>query len=331
MRAALFLLALAALWLSACATAPPAPAPAAEAGAWMALLPPESTVFAVVEVPLARPLLDQAARRAMAPGSSEQSSERGTRAVLDRTQRVYAGLSLAPDAQASFSLVARGRFAAGAIRSRLACASDWRRRRAPGAAGRGGRASGYFEHRRLGLQVAAPERGLVLAANGSIAQGLDRYRHFAAGAAPAGVGLPGQALAAVEGAALFAYLPALPRGMGQPPDTGSAGGGPTGSAAGIRDLWFAAAPDPPAPGAYQAEAVFRLEQERSPRALESLFRLLLASWLRRSGLADPVGRLRRAQILAEAGEVRVRGLSLSVEELLQFLDPYLPARPEQRP
>ena len=83
----------------------------------------------------------------------------------------------------------------------------------------------------------------------------------------------------------------------------------------IRDLWVAALPDPDADCAFLADAVFRLQAEKSPRALEAAFRLLLAAWLRGSGLEDPVGRLKRAQILAEGTVVRVRGLPFSSAEL----------------
>jgi hypothetical protein len=315
---------LAVLYLSSCATVPPAYSPAG----WLALLPPESTVFVAADVPAARGLLEAAAQRGL-PGEQQGglSAER-LRGVLDRTHRLYAAVSLLPGVRPSFSLVALGAFNPGAVSCRLGVESDWQRHRldktrdGDGLAG-SARARTYWEHRRLALELAAPRAGLVLVANGGMVRMLHRLQRLDSGGPSGSLTIPAEALETLEQAALFAYLPSLPTAAGS-------GGqeGPGTAPAPIRELWFAAVADPAAPGTYVAEAVFRLEEAKNPRLLENLFRLLLAAWLRRSGLEDPVGRLKGAEIVAGGRDVRVRGLALSGDDILLLLGGVLPAPPE---
>jgi hypothetical protein len=311
---------LAVLYLSSCATLPPPYSPAD----WLGLLPPESTVFAAADVAAAKGFLEAAAQRGLPAGQQTELT-----GVLERTHRLYGALSLVPGLKPSFSLVALGVFNPGAVSCRLGAGSDWRRHRLGSGQETGNlRARTYWEHRRLALELAVPQPGVVLVSNGGITRMLYRLGQTVAGRPSGTLKIPGEALATLERAALFAYLPSLPGGSGAENQGTSGTTAPVASPAPIQELWFAAFADPAVPGAYTAEAVVRLEEEKNPRLVENLFRLLLAAWLRRSGLPDPVGRLRGAQIVAEGREVSIRGLVLSGEDIVQLLGGYLPVPPE---
>lgn len=320
MRRPLLLLGCAALL--SCTTVPPEREAPGAATRWLALLPADSTVFVAIDVAGARTLLEEAAQRALAaasprPAATQEPSPqpsaqqpsppsvRQIRAVLDRTQKLYAGLSPVEGGRPSFSGVALGRFGPAAVRCRLAGSAKWARAELPDASSPR-RERLYFVNRESGLQVAAPQAGLVLLSTASVERQLEQRRGGGAQSPAAQPRLPEDALADLERAAVFAYWPAPPPALGRRE---------AGSPVAIRDLWVTAQRDPDADSAFLAGAVFRLQAENSPRALEAAFRLLLAAWLRGSGLDDPVGRLKRAQVLAEGTVVRVRGLPFSGAEL----------------
>jgi hypothetical protein len=193
-----------------------------------------------------------------------------------------------------------GRYSSEAIGWRLDWSCDWQRQ--PGQ-------PPSWRNRRLPLEVAAPERGLLLVASGP-PQGAQAL--FARWRTPGpnpltgpeeteGAGLLQGLLA---GSLLYAYLPEVPASAGAPP------GLP------LSDLWLAVRREAER---YVVGALATLAEEQSPRVLLNVVRLAAAAWLRKAGVQDLAPRLKALEVEVSGRTVVVRGLSLGEGELLRAL------------
>jgi hypothetical protein len=229
---------------------------------------------------------------------------RQLRKLLERTDALYAGLSFQPGAPLLAEAAVLGRYSADAVSLRLDWSCDWRRN--PGE-------PLSWSHRRLPLEVAAPERGLLLAAYGTQpdARGfLARWRN--PGPSPLDTldrAEPAMRRELLAGSDLYAFLPVLPPAWG-------------GSVLPLSNLWLAARRQG---DGYALGALVLLDRE--PNTADTVdsgvflrvARLAAAAVLRKVGLADVVGRLQELEVRVSGRTVAVSGLSLSREELLRAL------------
>lgn len=192
-----------------------------------------------------------------------------------------------------------GRYSPDAVGLRLDWSCDWRRQ-----AGQ----PPVWSNRRLPLEVAAPERGLLLVGFGRPPEGqglLARWRN----PGPNPLERLDQAEPALRrellaGSALYAFLPA------PPPALGAAEGFP------LSSLWLAARRQG---DRYALGALALLDQEPNPRLMLNVARLAAAAGLRKAGLGDLVERLKELEVTVSGRTVAVSGLSLGQAELLQAL------------
>ena len=221
--------------------------------------------------------------------------------LLERTDALYAGLRLQPGAPLLAEAAVLGRYSADAISLRLDWSCDWRRN--PGE-------PLSWSHRRLPLEVAAPERGLLLAAYGTqpdAREFLARWRN--PGPSPLDTldrAEPAMRRELLAGSDLYAFLPVLPSAWG-------------GSALPLSNLWLAARRQG---DGYVLGALVLLDRE--PNTADTgvflrVARLAAAAVLRKVGLSDVVERLQELEVRVSGRTVAVSGLSLGREELLRAL------------
>ena len=121
---------------------------------WVGILPPESTVFASLNVSSFQTLL-----RSYFPSAR-------SRRLLARLDRVYAGITISELKAPEFSLIGVGDFSSGRFRVPLCLNREWRRV---------GKSYWVQQKGESSLELAVPRRDLLLAANGSLSRLLARY------------------------------------------------------------------------------------------------------------------------------------------------------------
>ncbi len=192
-----------------------------------------------------------------------------------------------------------GRYSPDAVGMRLDWSCDWRRN--PGQ-------PPFWRHLRLPLEVAAPERGLLLVAYGAQPDAqalLTRWRN----PGPSPLERLDQAEPALRqellaGSDLYAFLPALPPALSETAQFP------------LTNLWLAARRQG---DGYALGALALLDREPDPRSFLMVARLAAAAVMRKAGLGDVVDRLKELEVKVSGRTVAVSGLSLGQDELLQVL------------
>jgi len=272
--------------LASCAGLRPVPLERAP-GQWLGRLPPESTFYLSVRASNCRELLSRAV-------SASPLRDPEVQQLLARTQQVYGGFLLAPGLPPSYSLILLGDYNASRLRCSLSWSREWHRQRG---------AQPFWEKAGKPLQLAAPWDGLLLISDRGMAPVLARLE------VPGSFSMPQEAYREMEQADLFAYFPTLPgletQGSTRLP---------------LRSLWVSAGRSG---DRYALRGVFLLTEVREPRLLQALFKLLLASWLRRGELGAVADRLRALEIAVDERFVVIQGLELSTREMASILGPLL--------
>jgi hypothetical protein len=256
---------------------------------WVGILPPESTVFASLDVGSFHALL--------APLFPTERSRR----LLDRTERVYGGISVTEQGNADFSLVGIGEYSSARLRIPLCLSREWRR--IEGA---------YWAQKGKSLEIALPDNGLFLAANGGMPRLLARY------AARPGYPLPYEVGGRMSAAELLLFFPALPAALNDL------------ELLPLEAAWLEAVR---AGEEVRFSAVLVLKdpeavaESADQRRVEALFRLALAVWLRRENRTDLAGALKDLKIRAGDGRLRLEGIRFSMDEIEGLLGRWL--QPEE--
>ena len=272
--------------LASCATVPPS-RPAVPL--W-GLLPADSELFLFADLQAARGLLEPLAGRLL----HSQPGQLGK--LLERTDELYAGLRFQPGAPPHAEAAVLGRYSPDAVGLCLDWSCGWRR--SPGQ-------PPFWRNLRLPVEVAAPERGLLLVAYGAQpdARGLlARWQN--PGPDPLerlDLTEPGLRQELLAGSDLYAFLPTLPPALGQLP---------------LYSLWLAARRQGEG---YTLGALALLDQEPDPRVMLNVVRLAAAAVMRKAGLANVAERLKELEVRVSGRTVVVSGLSLGRGELLQML------------
>ncbi len=250
---------------------------------WMAALPPGDTLYLAARLDAFQDLLAD-----LLPGGGKDVQ---LREALRRTERLYASLRLRPGAPPEMAAIALGDYPSGSLSWQLGCSPDWQRQ------GPGGE---FWASRREPLQLALPERRLILVATAGMERLLALLRQ------PGPDPLPQAARRDMETSELIVFFPVLP-------DSGGAAGL---SRLPIRRSWVTARPagDGVAVGAF-----FGLEEVKNARILESLLRLAVVALLREQQLPDVAERLKGMEVTMEPSGIRLSGLRLSARETLGLI------------
>jgi len=297
-----------ALILASCATLPSSRG----ASQWIGVLPPASpeSVYASINPSSSRGLLETLARTA---GAETEQLER----ITTRIHRVFAQIRFSPGGAPSFSLIALGEVTPTSVALQLNLDPAWQRVLLSKFPGRGFTGSHwsyrtYWRNAASGLQIAAPQRGVLFVAGGapSTAAGM-LQRLQSPGVDP----LPPEAAPDLETADIFLYFPD-PAGLAASSDPGLLP-----YQLPIRQIWISAAAEQ---DSYDLEAVFLLSEVENLRAVELLLRLMLTLWLRKAEVEDPVGKLKTARIRVEQGSARIDSLKLTGLEIASFFQVLVP-------
>jgi hypothetical protein len=152
----------------------------------MGILPPESTVFAAMDVGSFETLLT---------GFFDAGR---SRKLLARTERLYAGITVSAAEAPAFSLIGLGRYPAGRMKLPLCLSRRWRRVE-----------KAYWVRKGETLEIALPRRDMFLAANGSMASLLARYDRQAV------IPLPADVRGRMDASELLLFFPSLAAVVGE--------------------------------------------------------------------------------------------------------------------
>ncbi len=296
------------LILSSCATLPPSQS----ASQWIGVLPPVSpeSVYASINPSSSRLLLETLARTA---GAETEQLERITTSI----HRAFAQICFSPGGVPSFSLIALGEVKPTSVALQLNLDPAWQRVLLSKFPGRGFTGSHwsyrtYWRNAASGLQIACPQRGTLFVAGGAPTAAAGMLQRLQS---PGVNPLPAEAAQVLEAADIFLYFPD-PAGLAASADPGLLP-----QQLPIRQIWISAAAQQ---DSYDLEAVFLLSEVENLRAVGLALRLMLTLWLRTAGVADPVGKLKSAEIHLEQGSARIDSLSLTTPEILSFFQVLVP-------
>lgn len=320
-------LSLCSLLLLSCATVPP-PQPAA---GWLGVLPPltPDSLYASVDVASSWNVLKVLAETT---GSETEQLER----IIGNLDRVHARIRLSPgespEQAPEFSLIALGKFSPGPVVRQLNRDPSWERVMLELLPGRDSTSSHWSYRtywRKEELQIAVPERGILLVSGGDPAGAEDLLRRLHS---PRPQPLPVQARGAPESADIFFYIPdpvalaASRRSVSTSQDPGALLQNLPIRQGWISARWYASDPSVAQEQreGYEVEVVFLLARLENPRSVERLLRLMLTLWLRKCQVENPVEKLKAVTIRAESESVRIESLFLSSGEIAAFIKSLLP-------
>ncbi|HUX22630.1 MAG TPA: hypothetical protein VMW69_15440, partial [Spirochaetia bacterium] len=274
-----------------------------------ALLPASSLVYASIKVADNRQLISTVLK-----GSGFGKDIPAS--ISDRTRLLLAAVQTSADGKPVVSMVASGDFPAGMIGWKLNWSGAWKRNTSP---------IRWWQEKKQGLQIAVPNRSLVLFSTGGLPAMLKNYTE------PTEDPLNPTVQAAFDSSDLAIYFPtvsdSLPiLGMDArrfpvdsfyfsiSTDRPATAGGPSqasspGSAAGPA----ASGPD------YHGFAVFSMKSERDARLFSVVFKLLIASSQNGSSIGGFPIPLKGAQLAVDGSTIRLTGISLSEKDLAELV------------
>jgi len=270
------------LILGSCATLPPE-RPAAE---WFAVLPDSSTFYLVLNLDTAGALF----REILIEADLEEEAENS---LFERTSKVFGAVELKPGSAPAISLLLLGRYPRLAAKLQLSLSKSWKKVSSPET---------YWQHSVLNIQVAIPQKNVLLISTGAIHALLEGIKE------PAPFFLPTGVKGDLKLADALVYFPELPGGGGAANEAQLPG-------LPIREVWiFSRGEDE----VHELTASFNLSEVKNARILEALFRLLLTMWLRETEVENLAARLQGVEVRVEEKMVRITGLFFSAPELSRF-------------
>lgn len=268
--------------LGSCATLPPE-RPADE---WFAVLPDSSTFYMVLNFDTAEALF----REILIEVDLEEGAENS---LFKRTSKVFGAVELKPGSTPAVSLLAVGRYPRLMAKLQLNLSKSWKKVSTPET---------YWQHSIENIQVAIPQKNVLLISTGAIHALLAGIKEPAPFFVPTGV------KGDLKLADALVYFPVLP------------GGGGTGKESQltdlpIREVWVFSRGEGEV---HEVTASFNLSEVKNARILEALFRLLLTMWLRETEVENLAARLQSVEVRVEDKMVRITGLFFSTPELSRF-------------
>ncbi len=282
-RAVLAILAASLALLLSCRT----PVPERPIAQWLGILPGDCTFYASLSVQPSANALKRAAKEA-GPAYGDLGQ------AIDKTKRIYLGVTHVPDGPPRFSAVALGNYPSLLVGWRLGSSDDWTNRKSSGVK--------WYQRSDGGLQVCIPANSVFLASNGGIEDLIPRLKGSPSMSVPPEVSLD------MESSDFVLFMPRLPQGLldkspeaGRPP---------------IREVWVSARRSGQG---FAVGGTANLETEKDAASFASVFRMVLVSWLRSRGLPNVAGRLKTVKIEAEGSVVILSGLVFAEDETVSAL------------
>ncbi len=254
----------------------------------MGVLPPESTVFFSINIHTSGDLFKDILKAA-------EIESKEIEKIMSKTHHLYAGVFLSPYMPASISIIAVGRYSKFFVNLPLSLSKEWYRVKS---------SESYWQHTQDSLQVAYPEKSIILISYDSIERMLKRLKN------PRSYPFPGDIITELEKADILIFFPSLPTLM----DSSQLKKLP------IQRVWIIANR---AEQNYEVITVFDLRDVEESRILEVLFRLIIIAWMRKADMDNLVERLRGMEITMAEQRVRISGLQFSNDELVEVLETLL--------
>lgn len=266
--------------LASCATVPKR-APSE----WLGVLPEDATMYVSFAVPGSADLVKKALKDA---GPDFQD----VGALMDRTDRMVAAVTLAKGAPVRFDVAALGNYPAGIIGMRLSGNKEWKE--SSSSSGK------YWQWSKAGLQMGIPNNGILLASNGGIEQLLSRWT------APIALSIPPDAAQDMLKSDFVLYMPELPGNITE-------GAAQKGLNIPIQEVWLNAVKQK---NGYELSGAVNTTDEREAKLLGLALKLGLVAWMRSQSLPDVAQRLAPVTIKPVGLQVRLAGLRVTNDEII---------------
>ncbi len=282
-RAALAAFAASLAFLLSCRT----PVPERPISQWLGILPEDCTFYVSLSVQPSAKTLKRAVKEA-GPAYGDLDK------VIEKTKRVFLGVTRVPDGPPRFSVVALGNYPSLLVGWSLGSSDVWTNKKSSGVK--------WYQRSDGGLQACVPANSVFLASNGGMESLIPRLRESPSMSVPPEVGMD------MEYSDFVLFMPELPQGLldkspeaGRPP---------------IREVWVSARRSGQG---FSVGGTANLETEKDASSFASVFRMILVSWLRSRGLPNVAGRLKTVKIAAEGTVVTMSGLLFAEEETVSAL------------
>jgi hypothetical protein len=268
------------VFLAACATIPQR-----TTSEWAGVLPPGATLYASLAVKGSADFIKRLLKES-GPGAQDLN------ALIDRTDRMVASVTLSRGEQPQFSVVALGSYPSAFIGMRLAGNKEWARK--------SGDTGGWWEWGKVGLQMSIPNDAIMLAANGDVQSLLARW------GSPRPLPVPADVAEDMQKMAFVLYMPELPGGMTENAEK-------NGVHLPIQDVWMSASK---APGAYVVSGTANTTTEKEAKLLTLVIRLGVVAWMRTQNVPNTSERLKSISVVPVGTQVRLSGMRVGEDELI---------------
>jgi len=213
-------------------------------------------------------------------------------ALLDRTDRMVAAVTLTKGAPVRFDVAALGNYPAGIIGMRLSGNKEWKESTTPSGK--------YWRWSKVGLQMGIPNNGILLASNGGIEHLLSRWT------APVALSIPPDAAQDMLKSDFVLYMPELPGNITE-------GAAQKGLNIPIQEVWLNAVKQK---DGYELSGTVNTTDEREAKLLGLALKLGLVAWMRSQNLPDMAERLAPVTIKPFGLQVRLAGLHVTNDEII---------------
>jgi hypothetical protein len=282
--------------LGACATIPNR-----TPSEWTGVLPAGATLYASLAMKGSAEFIKRILKES-GPGAQDLN------ALIDRTDRMVASVTLARGESPRFSVVALGSYPSAFIGMRLSGNREWARKHAD--------SGDWWEWAKAGLQMSIPNDAIMLAANGDVQSLLARW------SSPRPLPVPVDVAADMQKMAFVLYMPELPGGMTE-------NAAKNGVHLPIQDVWMSAEK---VPGAYVISGTANTTGEKEAKLLTLVLRLGIVAWMRTENIPNASERLKTIAVSPAGSQVRFSGMRVGEDELIPlFLALLKSLSPPQEP
>jgi hypothetical protein len=252
---------------------------------WAGVLPPGATLYASLAVKGSADFIKRLLKES-GPGAQDLN------ALIDRTDRMVASVTLARGEGPRYSVVALGSYPSAFIGMRLAGSREWARKSSD--------IGGWWEWGKVGLQMSIPNDAIMLAANGDVQSLLARW------GSPRPLPVPADVAADMQAMAFVLYMPELPGGMTE-------NAAKNGVHLPIQDVWMSASK---IPGAYVISGTANTTTEKEAKLLTLVLRLGVVAWMRTQNVPNASERLKAITVSPAGTQVRLTGMRVGEDELI---------------
>lgn len=252
---------------------------------WLGILPADATLYVSFSVKGSADLVKKALK-----GAGPDFQDVG--ALMDRTDRMVAAVTLTKGTPARFNVAALGNYPSGIIGMRLSGNKEWKESKTPSGK--------YWQWSKAGLQMGIPNNGILLASNGGIEQLLSRWT------APIALSIPPDAAEDMLNSDFVLYMPELPGNVTE--DAAQKGLNIP-----IHEVWLNAVKQK---DGYELSGTVNTTDEREARLLGLALKLGLVAWMRSQNLPDTAERLAPVTIKPVGLQVKLAGLHVTNDEII---------------